>query len=184
MTEHHDAQPKTGARPRHAIERTRSQKPSVFTDPDHYPGLTIAQPYAGAVLLAAQGYPGKTIETRKTRFLHVGAEIVICAGLDRWEDDCLRLLNELVIGRDVPKLRFYCAIGEHGVALCLATVVACRWLTCFDYQRSLWWDPVENARKPRWAWQLDKLRPIRPFPWRGSQGFSRVPRKLVEVLGA
>jgi len=156
---------------------------SVFDDPECYPGLTLAQPYAGAVLLAAQGLPGKTIETRKVRFTRVGAEIVVCAGLDAWEDDLWRVYNGLVRLHGVPAAPFDLAMSHSGVALCLAVVAECRLLVKADYSRSLWWDERENARKPRWAWVLDKLRPIKPFPWRGSQGFSRVPRKLVEVIG-
>lgn len=159
-------------------------KLSVFDDPDVYPGLTLAQPYAGVVFLAAQGMPGKDIESRKHRFLRVGAEIVICAGLDCWSVDVARLRNELVASGRVGQASFDAAVELRGVALRLVTVADCRPLTEADYSRALWWDAVENVRKPRWAWVLDNLRPIKPFPWRGSQGFSRVPRKLVELAHA
>lgn len=180
----HDAEPKADIDEHHAAEGVNSgPKPSVFDDPECYPGLTLAQPYAGAVLLAAQRLPGKTIETRKVRFTRVGAEIVVCAGLDRWSSDVGRLYRELVTSDRVPIEQYDTAIMHEGAALCLVTVVECRPLTAADYSRSLWWDAEENARKPRWAWVFEKLRPIKPFAWRGSLGFSRVPRKLVEVIG-
>lgn len=152
----------------------------VFDDPDHLPGLSLAQPYGGAVRLSAQGFAGKDVESRKIRFAQVGAQIVICIGQARWADDMGRLYSQLVGAGRVPAKAFDAAMCLSGVAVALATVIGCRPLVEGDYARCLWWDATENAKKPRWAWELGDMRPLKPFPWRGCQGWSRVPRALVE----
>jgi len=133
------------------------------------------------VLLWAQGLPGKSIETRKHRFLHVGADVVICAGMLAQVVDVMRMRRQLVRAGSVPPNAFDAAMRLRGVAVALVRVVDCRPLTAADYPRSLWWDEAENAREPRWAWVLGEPRVLKPFAWRGSQGYSRVPRSLVEV---
>lgn len=159
-----------------------ADKLTVFDDPDHLLGLTLHQPYAGAVLLWARGYDGKSIETRKHRFLHVGADVVICAELKMLDADMMRLHRELVRTGRVPEAAFDAAMGLRGVAVALVQVVDCRPLAAHHYLRSLWWDEEENARAPRWAWVLGAPRVLKPFAWRGSQGYSRVPRKMIEVV--
>ncbi|RTL22399.1 MAG: hypothetical protein EKK55_14725, partial [Rhodocyclaceae bacterium] len=62
-----------------------ASEPTIFEDPDHYPGLTLKQPYAGLVLLAVLGYDGKSIETREHE-LHYRGPVVVIAGLARDEE--------------------------------------------------------------------------------------------------
>ena len=161
----------------------RQPKPSVFDDPDCYPGLTLVQPYGGAVLLSAQGYDAKDIETRKVQIKRLNVDIVICIGLDVWDAHVNRVYRELTAYRGIPTGKVDASFGLHGVAVALAQITMCRLLTAEDYHRSLWWDAEENAKKSRWAWVLGSMRPIKPFRWRGSQGWSRVPRGMVEVIG-
>lgn len=151
-------------------------KATVFDDNEVLPGLTLAQPYAGAVLLAAMGYEAKDIETRKTRFRHVGSRIVICAGLDRWAED-LQRLRRVLLGRGVPETVFDRAMAFRGQAVAVATVAECRPLVKDDEPRSLYFDEAD----PRWAWVLADLKVLRPFHVRGTQGFTRIPRERVEA---
>ena len=111
--------------------------PGIFNDPDSYPGKVLDQPYAGAVRLAAEGQPGKTIETRTTRILHVPCTIVIVAGVTMQYDACLSVRRHLVDSGRVPVAAFDRACSYRGVALVLARVVDCRQLTAEDFDRSV-----------------------------------------------
>ena len=59
--------------------------------------------------------------------------------------------------------------------------MGCRPLVAEDYPRSLWWDAEENAKRPRWAWELEDITPLRPFATKGSQGFFKLDRKEVDL---
>lgn len=150
----------------------------IFDDPDSYPGKVLDQPYAGAVRLRAEGYPGKDIETRVTRILRVPCELVIVAGCTM-QHGVVEHVQARLEARGVPREAIRQAFAHCGVAVALVRVVGCRLLTAADHPRSLWWVPGENARKPRWAWELADMRPLRPFPVRGVPGFVRVPRAIV-----
>lgn len=151
----------------------------LFDDPAIVPGKVLDQPFAGAVLLAAQGHPGKRIETRTTRITRVPCEIVIIAGVTVQPVAMTRVWHELVDRRGVPQAAFDRAMALRGVAVAVARVTECRRLTEADADDALWWDAEENARKPRWAWCLGDLRPLRPFSVRGIPGFARVPRAAI-----
>ncbi len=101
-------------------------RPSVFDDPDHYAGLTLAQPYGGAAFLSAQGFDAKDVESRKVRITRIGAKIVICIGQARWAPDMARLRRELVLSGRVPAQAFDAAMSLSGVAVAIATVAGCR----------------------------------------------------------
>ncbi len=146
---------------------------SVFDDIAHYPGLTLDQPFGGAVFLAARGLPGKDIETRKTRITRVPSTVVICIGKARRDNELMRLFRVLVGSGRISKADFDSAMGLSGVAAALAVVSECRPLRPEDEARSLFF------AEGRWAWVLGELYPLNPFPWRGCQGFSRVPREQV-----
>ena len=153
-------------------------RPGIFNDPDSYPGKVLDQPYAGAVFLRARGYPGKDLETRTTRILRVPCELVIIAGVTM-QHGVVENVRARLEARGVPREAIRQAFAYCGAAVALVRVVGCRLLTAEDQPRSLWWVPGENARKPRWAWELEDLRPLRPFPVRGVPGFVRVPRAQV-----
>lgn len=153
--------------------------PGIFDDPDSYPGKVLDQPYAGAVRLAAEGYRAKNIETRPMRILRVPCDLVIVAGTTMQGLACLAVMRRLCVPGRVPEAAFDRAVSLRGCAVALVRVVECRLLTAEDEDRALWWDEAENARKPRWAWELDDMRPLRPFPVRGIPGFVRVPRAAV-----
>ena len=155
------------------------KKPSVFMDPDNYPGIVLLQPWAGLMWLAAFGWPGKLIESRKKRILHRGP-LVVVAGLG--EDDEARgamgvAYERLVRQGDVPYKVFESAVQARGVALALFDVCGCRPLVAADVPFSFFWkDDVL-----RHAWLGSSVAALDPFPVRGAQGFLRVPRARVDV---
>jgi len=152
----------------------------IFDDPDSYPGKVLDQPFAGAVRLHAEGYPGKDIETRTTRILRVPCDLVIIAG-GKMQHGVAERAQDRLEARGVPLADIRRAFAYCGAAVALVRVVGCRRLTAADHPRSLWWDEAENARKPRWAWELAAMRPLHPFGVRGVPGFVRVPRAAVDA---
>lgn len=149
-------------------------RPGVFNDPENYAGIVLDQPFAGAVLLAARGLPGKLDETRPRRILHRG-ELVFIAGKGVNKAAMPSVRAELV-ARGIPEGLVDEALAFQGVAVAIARVVNCVPLVAEDYARTLFWDPED----PRWRWVLAEHRALRPFPVQGHQGFVRVPRALVD----
>jgi hypothetical protein len=149
-------------------------RPPVFFDPDNLPGIVLHQPYAGLVRLAALGLDGKPIETRKTR-IHYRGPLVIVAGLDT-DDVLVNVAVARAIARGLPHPAVMECLGLEGVAVALFDVADCRPLLPSDEPRS--WFFAEG----RHAWMPSRIRPLRPFPVRGAQGFLRVPR--AQVLAA
>ena len=139
---------------------------TLFTDPSVYPAQTLWQPYAGLVELGL-----KTIETRRTRTCLRGY-LVICAGLAVDREALHRLRTELVGSGRVSAERFDRATSRRGVAVAIGRVVDCRKLMETDRARSFWWDEKE----PRWAWEIEDLRALTPFPVRGVPGFFSILR--------
>jgi hypothetical protein len=154
---------------------------TVFTDPACYPAISLHQPYAGAIRLSGLGYPAKRIETRKTRINYRGP-VVICATAKRppgWgllAGDIANKLGASLAERKMMASEFI----NSACAVAIANVVGCRPLVEADFQRSLWWDADEVARNPRWAWELEDITPLRPFPTKGAQGFFKLPRQQVD----
>jgi len=71
----------------------------------------------------------------------------------------------LIVSTKKPKFHGY----PLGQALCIVSVVGCRVMTVLDEKEAMC-----RWSYPRYAWLLDNLRPIDPFPVRGSQGFYEV----------
>ncbi len=149
-------------------------KAGVFDDPEHYPGRVLWQPYAGAMRLAALGYPGKEIETRKGRILYRGP-LVIVAGLAEEKAARPRVYRELV-ARGIPEHLVDEALNLRGVAVAVGEVSDCRGALESDYPKTLWWVKDEE----RHAWIFSSLEPLTPFAMKGHQGFVRVPRHMVD----
>ncbi len=158
---------------------------TVFTDPACYPAISLHQPYAGAIRLSGLGYPAKRIETRKTR-IHYRGPLVICATAESpgdWRShagDLTYIFGEDLAEREKIAGEFL----RHACAVAIVNVVGCRPLVEADFPRSLWWDAAEMKRQPRWAWELEDITPLRPFPTKGSQGFFKVDRKQVDLAAA
>lgn len=62
-----------------------------------------------------------------------------------------------------------------GKALCIVNVVNCRRMRLEDENRAL----CKFAHN-LWAWELEDIRPIEPFPVKGSQGFYEVDYPVKE----
>lgn len=107
--------------------------------------LSLAQPFAS---LVARGE--KTIETRRWPTSHRGP-LLICAALRPWPAPP---------GYDGPPVDSL----PRGVALCFVRVVDCRPMTRADEAAAC------CALYPdAWAWELEEIVPIDPFPVRGRQ---------------
>lgn len=152
---------------------------SVFDDPNNLPGIMLDQPYAGAIKLVGLVGDGKDIETR-TRRCNYRGDIVICATANVKPDVATVLRVGKMLKDRVPLAEYKHATWEHACTMAVAEIYDCRPLVAEDYERSLWWDAEENARKPRWAWCLRNVRPMMPSPISGHQGWMRVPRTVVE----
>ncbi len=77
----------------------------------------------------------------------------------------------LICSTQNPKILSY----PLGMALCIVEVVGCRPMTSAD----------ENAASCAWypgayAWLLEDIYKIEPFPVRGSQGFYKVDDRLID----
>lgn len=151
------------------------KKYSLFEDPLVIPARTLWQPYAGAVLLAALGYPGKEIETRTFTTTHRG-EFVIAAGLEMDPIVFVRVRAEL-IARGIPADVVDHALGLVGVALVVARIADCRPLTEADLRKSFVW----KAGEKRHAWMLADMCPLAPFKVTGMPGFFGVPKADVDA---
>ena len=145
----------------------------LFDNPAVIPGRTLQQPFAGAVLLAAFGYPAKDIETRLFQTTLRG-EFVIVAGLEMDPLIFARVRGEL-IDRGIPPAVVDNALGQVGVALVVARIALVRPLTEADYSRALHWKEGEK----RWAWELADLCPLEPFKVSGKPGFFPIQREVV-----
>lgn len=60
---------------------------SVFDNQATYPAISLHQPFAGLIRLAAQSFDGKTIETRKTRINYRGPLVISASNRGR-HDAC------------------------------------------------------------------------------------------------
>ena len=71
----------------------------------------------------------------------------------------------LIVSTKKPKFFDY----PLGQALCVVAVVGCREMTVMDEKAAMC-----RWTYPRYAWLLENIRPIKPFPVKGSQGFYEV----------
>ena len=71
----------------------------------------------------------------------------------------------LIVSTKKPK---YCGL-PLGQALCVVRVVGCRTMTVLDETKAMCrWECG------KYAWELEDIRQIKPFPVKGSQGFYEV----------
>lgn len=155
-------------------------KSTVFNDPDHYPAIVLAQPWAGLFWLSAFGWPGKLIESRTRRITHRGP-LVICAGQgSTWGAMATRsdAWNRLVRDAGVPNDVFDAAVNARGCALAKITVKDCRPFTPEDC-RPTYFIPSPTEKR-RFAWVPSDVTALDPFWVVGKQGFFRVPKVLVD----
>lgn len=68
----------------------------------------------------------------------------------------------LIVSTKKPKYHDF----PLGQALCIVSVIGCREMTVSDEKAAMC-----KWSYPRYAWLLEDIRPIKPFPVKGSQGF-------------
>jgi len=157
-------------------------KPSVFEDPENYPGITLMQPWAGLIWLAGAGYVGKELETRKMRISYRG-NLVIGAGKRIDPDALSEARRRLVNSGLVPAAIFdkVCGKESAGKAMALFEVVGCRDMTAADHHlaftdlTSEFSDPTGKS-----VWESGTIAALDPFDVKGAQGFFRVSREKVD----
>lgn len=155
---------------------TQPPRPSVFDDPDNYPGIVLHQPYAGLVRLAGLGYPGKTIETRKSKIRYRGPLIIIAG--KQVDYGAWKRIGAELRSQGVPMELFNACVEMRGMAVACFDVSDCRPLTIDD------WPAAFFYADGRFAWCSSKVEAIEPFPVHGHQGFMRIPRTAVRAVGA
>ena len=120
--------------------------------------ISLWQPFAS---LIAAGH--KTIETRRWPTSHRG-DLLICAAQRRMGFEELYLMASMErTSREIPRPIPY------GQALAIVRVVGCRRMVEADEDAACC-DLYSGA----WAWLLEDIRKIAPFPVRGKQMFFHV----------
>ncbi len=126
--------------------------------------LSLTQPWAHLVACGR-----KTIETRMWSTRYRG-DVLILSTRER--------------SLDIDYLSYYTYDIHptellYGHALCVARLVDCRPMRDGDYERAL-----VHPEPGRFAWELEDIRRITPFPMRGMQGlFTRtVERRLLPPI--
>ncbi len=156
---------------------------ALFDDPDHYPGISLWQPWAGLIWLAGMGFLGKELETRPRRILHRGP-LVICAG-QRVEVEALaEARRRLVDGGHVPAALFDTMCGKEsaGKALAQFEVIDCRPMKEADHERAFTdLGPGPHDVEGKFVWEGGDILALDPYKVQGAQGFFRVPKANVEA---
>jgi hypothetical protein len=156
---------------------------TLFDDPDHYPGKSVFQPWAGLIWLAGMGFLGKDLESRKTRILRRGP-LVICAG-QRVEVEALaEARRRLVDGGHVPAALFDTMCGKEsaGKAIAQFEVIDCRPMKNADHERAFTdLGPGPHDVAGKFVWEGGDISALDPFKITGAQGFFRVPKADVEA---
>jgi hypothetical protein len=152
----------------------------IFEDPENFPGKSLWQPWAGLIWLAGMGYPGKELETRKSR-IHYRGNLVICAAhfIDfvAFANARRRLVDAGLVPADL--FDKYCGKDVAGNALALFEVTGCRPMTTDDHTLAftdIGTPPHEVEGK--FVWEGGTISALTPFATQGAQGFSRVPKEL------
>jgi len=171
---------------------------------EYYKAISLWQPWAWMIPLGLKPW-----ETRPKPIKYRG-ELLICSAKHTSEaekkfylefikqaqqiideDPSLGLELDLVHPSPFPVVA-YEDLG-YGKAVCLVDVVDCQQITK-EFVRHL--SPIERLSgnyalpvtdekgktKSRYAWKLENIRPVKPIPVRGSQGFFRVEKSLIEVV--
>lgn len=140
--------------------------------------ISLWEPWASAIRVGA-----KTWETRSWPTKYRG-DLLICAAKKTHEalvrelledslwQQSLRPLRSSMDGVRMCDLHFGMAVAVVELADCISTDVLAKWA----YKSN---QHLGDFSPNRWAWQLDNIRPIVPFPVKGKQGLF-----TVEVGGA
>lgn len=134
--------------------------------------ISLHNPYA---FLIAQGI--KTVETRK-RPTNIRGTVLICATKSIISMD---LVPDQWRGRGAAYIKSQFALMElsSGMALCTADIVDCVPMTVGHEVEACC-----HLYSGAWAWMLDNIQRIEPFPVRGFQGWFNVADELVKPVGA
>ena len=128
--------------------------------------ISVRHPWA---YLIASGR--KTVEVRKW-FTHHRGPLLICSSKQKWDKDYTPLICPKSLVEEIDR-----NVLLYGAALCIVDVKDC----CA--MRTQWIDQACLDGGGYWAWVLENLRTIRPFPVKGQQGFFYVDVPKRALLG-
>lgn len=138
---------------------------NTFKPEDKLMALSWKQPYANLML------QGK-IETR-TWNTNVRGWVLICASKTMYKFDIVKQISGPYQLERIKKSGAYGGLGEFGMAIAIGKLVDSRPMQkddedkCFvEYHPDLFCHVYENVQA------------IKPFPWKGSQGWKEVPLLL------
>ncbi len=128
--------------------------------------LSVKNPYANLIRLGL-----KTIETRSKNISYRG-DVLICASKSKiYAYDVFNILSV-----DLPTSETYC---NEGMAICVATLFH---VGDFVKQHELDAFVRFDESKELYAWHLENIRAIMPFPVKGKLGFFEVDDSLIQFI--
>lgn len=137
--------------------------------------LSWKEPY-GSLMLPPYG----KIETR-ARYTNVRGQVLICTSKVPYSEN-----DVLGISRTNQACRIYESLGDiwhlyplNGQAIAVGNLVDCRPMTKADEDACfVAYDPEFQ----RYCWIFEDVREIKPFPWKGAQGWKKVPQKIINQI--
>ena len=123
--------------------------------------ISVQQPFAFEILSGL-----KTIEVRTWDTLHRGDLLICSSRKPAFSKDEMEEMEEE-----------YGSVFVYGHALCIVRVADARLMQKGDEEKAL----TDEIDPEAYAWVLEDVRPVVPFPVKGKQGFFEVEDSLVTV---
>lgn len=123
--------------------------------------ISVQQPFAFEIMSGM-----KTIEVRTWDTLHRGDLLICSSGKPAFAKEDMEELED----------EYGCTF-RYGQALCLVRLVEVRPVRPGDEEEAL----MDEIDPEAYAWVLDDVRPVVPFPVKGKQGFYEVDNGLISV---
>lgn len=137
--------------------------------------LSWREPY-GSLMLP----PHNKIETR-TRWTNYRGLVLICASKKSYDwDDVMGISGQVQFDRIIDRMKqkneghgklWY--TDYHGLAFAVGKLVGCRRMMKEDEDKCF-----VKYFPDLWCHIYTNVRPIKPIPWKGSLGFSNVPKEV------
>lgn len=123
--------------------------------------ISVQQPFAFEIMSGM-----KTIEVRTWDTLHRGDLLICSSGKPAFAREDMEEMEE----------EYGCTF-RYGQALCLVRLVEVRPVRAGDEEEAL----MDEIDPEAYAWVLDDVRPLVPFPVKGKQGFYEVDDRLIVI---
>jgi len=148
--------------------------------------LSWKQPFASAMLV------GK-VETR-TWFTNYRGLVLICASQQPYNDETVRricglkgetksfdLLYDMSVAiknhihKGAPVA--FDSVNTNGMAIAVGRLINCCPMTKEDEDKAF-----VKYQPGLWCHFYDDVKPIKPFPWKGAQGWKKVPQEIIDSI--